>query len=85
MGYSVSLPEPALDADPMPDRKVITRKIRRNEDDGSFDHDFWQSLDAEARFAAMWEMVSEVDLIRGKDGRQPGLQRHVHRLERRGG
>ena len=69
----------------MRDRKVITRKIRRGEDDGSFDRAFWQALDPEVRFAAMWEMVSEVDLIRGKDGRQPRLQRHVHRLERRGG
>jgi len=69
----------------MPDRQVVTRKIRRGDDDGSFDREFWQSLGAEARFAAMWEMVSEVDLIRGKDGRQPRLQRHVHRLKRRGG
>ncbi len=68
----------------MPDRRVMTRKIRRGEDDGAFDREFWQGLTAEARFAAMWEMVSEVDLIRGKDGCQPRLQRHVHRLKRRG-
>lgn len=69
----------------MPERRFKTRLIRRDEDDGSFDREFWQGLGHEAIFAAAWEMVAEVDLIRGGDGRQPRLQRSVHRLQRRGG
>ena len=64
-------------------RVFKTRLIRRGEDDGSFDREFWQELGHEAIFAAMWDMVSEVDLMRGKDGDQPRLQRSVHHLERR--
>ena len=69
----------------MPERRFKTRLIRRDEDDGSFDREFWEGVDAETRFAAMWEMVKEVDRFRGKDGHQPRLQRSVHRLQRRGG
>ena len=68
----------------MSERIVMTRLTRRGEDDGSFDREFWHRVGPEARFATMWEMVAEVDLIRGKDGHQPRLHRSVHRIERRG-
>ena len=52
------------------------------EDDGRFDHEFWRRVGAEGRFAAAWEMVSEVSAIRGGDGHQPRLQRSVVRVIR---
>lgn len=39
--------------------------IRRDEDDGSFDIDFWQSLGSDAIFSAMYEMTKEVYALRG--------------------
>ena len=50
-----------------------------------FDLEFWQRQGAEARFAAMWQMVKEASAIRGGDGRQPRLQTSVESLQRRGG
>lgn len=77
-------PHPALEAPVgMTKRVFVERLIRRDEDDGSFDREFWQKLGHEAIFAAAWEMVAEVDLIRGGDGRQPRLQRSVEHLQRR--
>lgn len=55
------------------------------QDDGSFDLDFWQSIGGEGIFAAAWEMVSEVRRIRGEDDGEPRLQRSVLRVVRRGG
>ena len=55
------------------------------QDDGSFDLDFWQSVGGEGIFAAAWEMVSEVRTIRGEDVGEPRLQRSVLRVVRRGG
>ncbi len=66
-------------------RTIKARFIRLGEDDGSFDRDFWAEVGSEGRFAAAWEMVAEVDLMRGKDGRQPRLQRSVTSIRRREG
>ncbi|MBK9129854.1 MAG: hypothetical protein IPM13_19045 [Phycisphaerales bacterium] len=55
------------------------------QDDGSFDLEFWQSVGGEGIFAAAWEMVSEVRTIRGEDDGEPRLQRSVLRVVRRGG
>ena len=66
-------------------RLVMERLIRDGHDDGSFDRDFWRRLGHEARFAAAWDMVAEVDLIRGKDARESRLQRSVEHLQRREG
>ena len=67
----------------MAKRALKTRLIRRDADDRSLDRGFWQAQGHEAIFAAAWEMVAEVDLIRGGDGRQPRLQRSVEHLQRR--
>jgi hypothetical protein len=66
---------------------MITRKILRSQgDESEFDHAFWKNAGHEARFAAAWEMVDEVALIRGeKDAGQPGLQRSVQHIQRRSG
>lgn len=69
----------------MAKRLVIERLVRRDEDDGSFDREFWRRLGHEARFAAAWEMTAEVNLIRGKDADESRLQRSVERIQRREG
>ncbi len=43
-------------------------------------------MSAEKKFAAAWEMVQEVNLIRGgQDVGQPRLQRSVQNIKRRSG
>lgn len=66
-------------------RKIVGRKIRRSLDDESqFDREFWKQAGHEARFAATWEMVDQVSLIRGgKRVSQSGLQRSVQNIQRR--
>jgi len=58
---------------------VMARLTRREECGPSFDLDFWAAIGAEGRFAAAWEMVSEVSAMRGGDGSQSRLQRAVLR------
>jgi hypothetical protein len=53
------------------------------EDDGSFDLEFWGRVGAEGRFAAAWEMISEATTLRGEDAGEPRLQRSVLRVLRR--
>ena len=55
----------------------MARLIKQNQDKGDFDRDFWLKIGHEGRFSAAWDMVYEVDLIRGKhyvatDGDIPG-------------
>jgi hypothetical protein len=64
-------------------RVVMARLTRRQDCDPSFDLDFWAAVGPEGRFAAAWEMVSEVSLMRGGDGSQSRLQRTVLRPQRR--
>ncbi|NUO83637.1 hypothetical protein HUU05_26480 [candidate division KSB1 bacterium] len=64
-------------------RVVMSRVVRRDQHDRSFDLEFWQKLGAEKRFAAAWQMVKEVQLMRGQDGHQPRLQRSISVLKRR--
>ena len=64
-------------------RAISERLIRRDQDDGSFDAHFWQSVGPEERFAAAWEMVAEADLFRGKDASESRLQRSVQHIQRR--
>jgi hypothetical protein len=65
-------------------RVVMARVLHPGEqDDGSFDLEFWRRVGAEGRFAAAWDMVGEAAAIRGEDGRQSRLQRSVLRVQRR--
>ena len=66
-------------------RIVMARLSRRGDEERAFDREFWRRVGHEGRFAAMWEMVEETELIRGGDGGQPRLQRSVQRLVRRAG
>jgi hypothetical protein len=58
-----------------------TGKIRTvivTEMDRSFDQAFWKRVGPEGRFSAAWDMVLEVNAIRGKERREPRLRRSVH-------
>ncbi len=69
-------------------KRVITaRKVKRGSaDEDKFNREFWRDMDPEKKFAAAWEMVIEVALIRGeKDAGQSRLQRSVQNIIRRSG
>jgi hypothetical protein len=69
----------------MADRLQMSRVLRGHaKDDGSFDIEFWQRLGPAAILEAAWDMVLEVEAMRGGDGDQPRLQRSVCRVVRRG-
>jgi hypothetical protein len=51
------------------------------DDDRSFDLKFWQNVGAEGRFAAAWQMVEEVDSIKGKETGESRLQRSVQSIQ----
>lgn len=67
-------------------KRVVMSRVLRNgtKDDGSFDRQFWQKIGAAGIFAAAWEMVCEVEAMRGGDGNQPRLRRDVLRIIQRG-
>jgi hypothetical protein len=71
----------------MQDRRVVMSRVLRDgqPDDGAFDLEFWRKVGAEGIFEAAWEMVREVQAIRGEDADEPRLQRSVLRVVRRGG
>ncbi len=59
------------------------RFVRLKEADRSFDYEFWQSLSAEERLGAMWQLVVDMRILRGEHEVEPRLLRHVCSLERR--
>ena len=65
-------------------RKITARLVKIKDDDRSFDVEFWQQAGAEARFAAAWQMIKEVNAIRSRDGSQPRLQRSIENVQRLG-
>jgi len=60
----------------------MAKLVRLNEADRSFDLEFWAKLGAEKRFKAAWDMVLEVNAIKGKGVDESRLQRHVQNIER---
>jgi len=60
----------------------MAKLVRLNEADRSFDLEFWAKLGAEKRFKASWDMVLEVNVIKGKGVDESRLQRHVQNIER---
>jgi hypothetical protein len=62
---------------------AMARLVRRQDADRSFDYEFWQNLSAEERFAAMWQLVIDLRILRGEDEAEPRLLRHVQNIEYR--
>jgi hypothetical protein len=60
----------------------MARLVKAKDMDRSFDLLFWKRVGAEARFAAAWQMVSEVNAIKGKDSGESRLQRSVQSIQR---
>ena len=61
----------------------MAKLVKANAVDRSFDLEFWRRMGAEERFKAAWQMVMEVNTIKGSDSIESGLQRsvqHIHRI-----
>jgi hypothetical protein len=66
------------------ERVVMARVVTREQHgERSFDIEFWQKVGDVGRFAAAWQMVKEVQRIRGKSGELPRLQKSITRVVRR--
>lgn len=57
-----------------------TRIVRHGFPDRTFDVEFWQEQGDEAIFRAAWQMVLMTEEF--KNGREPGFQRTVTRVQR---
>jgi len=76
--------EPLNEANPSKPRVIMARVVRRKQhNDRSFDIEFWQKVGDAGRFAAAWQMIREVQLIRGQSGELPRMQKSVTRILRR--
>ena len=62
---------------------TMVRMVKREEADRSFDYEFWQNLSANERFAAMWQLVIDIRILRGEDEVEPRLRRHVQHIKYR--
>lgn len=61
----------------------MARKITWDQQNRSFDLEFWEKVGPEGKFAATWQMVCELPLWKGKNAGQPRLQRSIASLKRR--
>ena len=76
--------EPLNESDRTKPRVIMSRVVRRKEhDDRSFDLEFWRRVGDAGRFAAAWQMIKEIRLIRGQSGELPRMQKSVARIIRR--
>jgi len=61
----------------------MSRLIKRDEDDKMFDIEFWHKLGSTARFNAIWEMVVNYELNKGKTYAELRLDRTVTNLKQK--
>ena len=61
---------------------VMERLSRIDELDRSFDIEFWQRQDSNARFGAAWELVVFAHRRKGRDESELRLHRTIESLER---
>ncbi|MGH7452703.1 MAG: hypothetical protein ACRENG_15255 [bacterium] len=73
------------DSTDKPRERVIMARVstREQHSDRSFDIEFWERVGDVGRIAAAWQMVREVQLIQGKSGELPRMQKSVARVIRR--
>ena len=64
---------------------VMEGLSRIDQQDRSFDIEFWQRQDSNARFGAAWELVVFAHERKGQDESELRLQRTVESIERGGG
>ena len=60
--------------------RVTTREQHKNR---SFDIEFWREVGDAGRFAAAWQMIREIQLMRGQSGELSPMQKNVTRVIRR--
>jgi hypothetical protein len=76
--------EPLNKTDQSKPRVIMSRVVNREQhNDRSFDVEFWQKVGDVGRFAAAWQMIKEVQLMRGQSGELPRMQKNVTRIIRR--
>ena len=63
-------------------RIVKAQMVKRGKEEEKFDCEFWREIGHEGRFVASWEMISEVESMRGKSAGQSRLQRSVQSIQR---
>ena len=63
----------------------VGRMIKRRDDDGSFDIEFWDRYTPSERMMLVWTMVEEEHAAKGRDPAELRFQRSVGGLQRRGG
>ncbi len=61
---------------------TMMRRGRIQDLDRSFDLQFWQKQEPEARFTAAWELIVHAWRVKGHDVRQLRLQRFVENFQR---
>jgi len=68
-----------------PRERVIMSRVstREQHSNRSFDIEFWHKVGDVGRAAAAWQMIREVQLIRGQSGELPPFQKSVGRVIRR--
>lgn len=64
-------------------RPVMERFVRLEEQDRTFDIQFWQAQSSSARFEAAWQLAVLAHRRKGVNGRQFRLQRTVENFQRR--
>jgi hypothetical protein len=70
--------------DPLKPRVIMSRvATRKQHEDRSFDIEFWQKVGDAGRFAAAWQMIREIQLIRGQSSELPRMQKSVTLILRR--
>ena len=60
----------------------MARLARAKEENRSFDLIIWNKVGAEGKFEAAWQMVSEVNALKGKEADKPRLQRSIQSIQR---
>jgi hypothetical protein len=68
-----------------PRERVIMARVanRQEHSERSFDMEFWQRVGDAGIVAAAWQMIKEVQLMRGQSGELPPFQKSVARVIRR--
>ncbi len=61
---------------------VMERLVKIEEQNRSFDIEFWQRHTSTARFAAAWEMVEFAHKLKGRNATELRLQRTIESLQR---
>ena len=73
------------DSTDKPSERVIMARVstREQHSERSFDIEFWERVGDVGRMAAAWQMVKEAQLIQGKSGELPRMQKSVACVIRR--